>query len=324
MAVRKPVTWFLSPQGRRFSMALITTTGIGLSVTRFLPNTIFIDKYKEFVHYYNESKPVELSKELQERCKKCLDILKMPDVHRKLIQPFSIFGYDLFHAGSTSSKYGAIIGIPVNFTYKSFEDIEKDNIQVNHKKLNLKTDIGKKLGEALIIPEKVQEFAICREILMVQNNKVIYESAYPFMCIFFVYNLSQYINKKLNLYAAPPPIRVTLYTIVGTFGLGMYFLLKDMTETFYETQVDKKLCELGDDYVESGVIYYKKLLQRNQALRELMGNDGPKKYTAMGNENYGIRQPRLALIHRKQFFESKLKESGKGEVLENLNSEAFA
>lgn len=235
-------------------------------------------------------------------------------------------------AGSVNSKFGVAVGIPVNFTYKSFEDIEKDGIQVkkltqcsffysfyiwvltlrlfqvNQKKVDWSTEAGKKLANALLLPEKVQQFAICREIMMTQNNKFLYESAYPFACLFLVYNVSQYINSKFNLYAGPVSMRLSLYSIVGLFGLGTYFLLKDMTEVHYETTVDKKLCELGPDFVESGAIFYEKILQRNQALRELMGKEGESKYSKLGNENFFLRQPRIALIHRKQFFEDKLKE----------------
>lgn len=188
---------------------------------------------------------------------------------------------------------------------------------MNHKKVDWESETGKKLADALILPEKVQRFAISREILMTQNYKVILESIYPFTCVFFVYNLSQYLNKRLNLYAAPSALRGTLYTIVGLFGAGTYFLLKDMTEVHYETEVDKKLCDLGPDYIESGVIFYDKILKRNQALRELMGSEGESKYSKMGNENFFIRQPRLALVHRKQYFEHRLKEVT-GEKKEDL------
>lgn len=170
------------------------------------------------------------------------------------------------------------------------------------------SEVGRKLAESLILPEKAKEFAICREILMTQNNKVIFESTYPFISLFFAYSLSQYLNRRLNLYAAPQALRGILYSIIGFFSIGSYFLFKDMTEVHYETQVDKKLCELGPEYIEGGIIFYEKLLQRNQALRELLGNEGQKKYTKLGNENYSLRQPHIALIHRKQFFEQKLKE----------------
>lgn len=109
----------------------------------------------------------------------------------------------------------------------------------------------------------------------------------------------------------PTATRGILYSIVGLFSLGSYFLMKDMTEVYYETKADKKLCELGLDFIESGVIFYDKLLQRNQALRELMGSEGERKYSKLGNENYFLRQPRLAIVHRKQFFEERLKAAQK-------------
>ncbi|KAJ0175565.1 hypothetical protein K1T71_008724 [Dendrolimus kikuchii] len=308
MTTRRPISWFLTENGRRLSYVLVTSTGIGLATARYAPHTFFLNYYKDFVQHYSNGKSVDLPKEVNDRYKKCLDLLNLSEVHRRLIVPFSVFGYDLFHAGSTNSKFGVIVGIPVNFTYKNIDDMKKDNIQVNQKNIDWSSETGIKLADALMLPEKVQEFAICREILMTKNNKIIYESIYPFLCIFFAYNLSQYLNKRLNLYAAPTALRTVLYSIVGVFSLGSYFLLKDMTEVKYETEVDKKLCELGPEYIESGVIFYDKLLKRNQALRELMGREGERKYSKLGNENFGIRQPRLALIHRKQFFDQKLKE----------------
>lgn len=194
-------------------------------------------------------------------------------------------------------------------------------LQVNQKSINWSSEIGIKLADALILPEKVQEFAICREILMTKNNKIIYESMYPFLSIFFAYNLSQYLNKRLNLYAAPTYIRSFMYSIVGLFSLGTYFLFKDMTEVAYETEVDKDLCKLGPEYIESGIIFYDKLLKRNQALRELMGKEGERKYSKLGNENFGLRQPRLALVHRKQYFSQKLKEATQNSDESNDNQE---
>ncbi|XP_026752164.1 transmembrane protein 177 [Galleria mellonella] len=308
MVTKRPMSWFLTDAGRKFSFAFITGTGLALTAAKFTPHTLLLDKYKEFVHNYSNGKPVDLPKDLNEQYQKCLDILKVPEVHRKFVSPFSVFGYDLFHAGSTSSKFGGAVGIPVNFSYKSLNDLENHDIQVNLKKVDWSSPAGKKLADALILSDKVKEFAICREILMTQNKKVFYESAYPFTCVFFMYNMSQFINRRYNLYAAPTIIRATLYSILGVFGLGSYFLMKDVTEVYYETEVDKKLCDLGPEFIENGVIFYDKLLQRNQALRELMGKEGEKKYSKLGNENFGLRQPRLALVHRKQYFEERLRD----------------
>ncbi|KAL4715368.1 hypothetical protein ACJJTC_015139 [Scirpophaga incertulas] len=130
MFSKKPVSWFLTDSGRKFSFAFITGTGIIFTASKFVPHTLLLNKYKEFVHYYRDAKPVELSKELQDRCQSCFDLLSLSDVHRNLISPFSVTGFDLFHAGSTCSKFGVAVGIPVNFTYKTLEDVAKDKILV--------------------------------------------------------------------------------------------------------------------------------------------------------------------------------------------------
>lgn len=37
---------------------------------------------------------------------------------------------NIYFSGSTNSRFGAAVGIPVNFTYKSLEDIKRDEILV--------------------------------------------------------------------------------------------------------------------------------------------------------------------------------------------------
>lgn len=93
----------------------------------------------------------------------------------------------------------------------------------------------------------------------------------------------------------------------------MYCLLTDYTEVSYEASIDQKLCDTDPEFAQAGAIFYDKILKRNQALRELMGNEGERKYSKLGNENFGIRHPRIALVHRKQFFESMMSKTEDGE-----------
>lgn len=52
MASKKPISWFLTDQGRRFTFAVVTSTSLGLTAAKFLPHTFLLNKYKEFVHNY--------------------------------------------------------------------------------------------------------------------------------------------------------------------------------------------------------------------------------------------------------------------------------
>lgn len=52
MTTRKPISWFLTEKGRTFSFAVITGTGLACTLARYGPHTFFLEKYKDFVHYY--------------------------------------------------------------------------------------------------------------------------------------------------------------------------------------------------------------------------------------------------------------------------------
>jgi hypothetical protein len=62
------------------------------------------------------------------------------------------------------------------------------------------------------------------------------------------------------------------------------------------------------------VRFYQKLLKKNMACRELTGD--LSEYTAMGNENFMLRQKRLPLTSRKNFFEMKQEFLGKSNASE--------
>lgn len=81
--------------------------------------------------------------------------------------------------------------------------------------------------------------------------------------------------------------------------------MKDFNQVTTDADIDKKLATLGPQFVAAGVTYYDKHLKKNIALRNLIGDNT---YTALGNENYLLRQKSLPLTARKSFFENKWEE----------------
>lgn len=142
-----------------------------------------------------------------------------------------------------------------------------------------------------------------------------------------MYTIGTYLNLRMNLLAGPFSVsysniqtmrtcnkqqifvsfqlRLVMYTILGLFGVGSWSFMKDFNQVSYDTEIDKKLCSLGPQFVEAGASYYGKLLKKNMALRELIGDNT---YTARGNVNYFIRQKSLPLTVHKSYFEEKLQE----------------
>lgn len=122
------------------------------------------------------------------------------------------------------------------------------------------------------------------------------------------YGITNYFNTKFNLYVRPLGIRLVLYTLASVLAAGNYFLLKDTSQQYFEKTIDKELKEKNVIFVEGGRETYGKLMARNVALRELMGNAGKKTYTVLGNEKSLIRQKHVPLSERRLFFEQALKE----------------
>ena len=84
-----------------------------------------------------------------------------------------------------------------------------------------------------------------------------------------------------------------------------------MDDTYYchrDHKVDRKVVQLGREYAEGGLEFYTKLLQRNMALRLLLGEAGSRLYTVYGNNVAKWRRPHAMLTERRDFFVNCLKE----------------
>lgn len=99
-------------------------------------------------------------------------------------------------------------------------------------------------------------------------------------------------------------MRITMYTILGLFGLGTWSFMKDYNQVSCDIEIDKKLASLGRKYITAGIGFYDKQLKKNIALKALANDNS---FTSTGNVNYTLRQKSLPLTVRKSFFECEWK-----------------
>lgn len=71
-----------------------------------------------------------LTPDVFERAKSALADIKLPEKEKQSVKFFTVYGMDLFYAGSTALKGGVIIGIPRHYSYKSKDDVERRDIIV--------------------------------------------------------------------------------------------------------------------------------------------------------------------------------------------------
>lgn len=309
---KRPFSYFTTPFGRKIVFFAAGATTIGLFLGNFLPHTIYLYKYKEFVQCYKDGIVRTVPPAVEARFEKAMDILNVPAYERKVLKPFVVYGFDLFSAGSTKSKFGAIIGIPTNYSYNSVDTINRSEIRFRNEQIKWGSESGQMLEEALVLSEDEQIFGMCRTILQLQTHRVMLNSVFPSVSFLAIYSVGNYLNTKMNLYARGLSLRLVMYAILGLFGLGSWSFMKDYNQVLYDTSIDKQLSALGPEFVDAGRRFYDKLLKKNIALRALIGDDT---YTAKGNENFYLRQKNLPLTIHKAFFEEELRKL-KGEQQE--------
>ncbi|XP_057320342.1 transmembrane protein 177 [Microplitis mediator] len=300
-------SWFLSPNGRKFAKGAAVVVSCGLFSAQFFPHTILLEHYYKLVAMRRLDEPVPLTSHLQKLWNQVLDDLDVSPFHRTILRPFMVFGYEPWHAGSLRSRFGAMIGIPTNFVYDNVSSIDKDAIVVNNEPVEWFRPDAKQLLESLVLSDDAKKYAIGREIIMT-DNKFIYTEAIAVTGIAAAYYASTFkANEILGLLKKPRSLRFFVYSVIGAFYWGLWAMQRDVLTRHFEYVSDKKLSELNENYVKGGLEFYSKTLQRNMALRSLLGDKGNKVYTLKGNESSFFREKHIPNTQRKYFFEDLCK-----------------
>lgn len=158
---------------------------------------------------------------------------------------------------------------------------------MNNKAVPWSSSEGQSLKESLVLSKEAKMFAIAREIASLSTTEPFGMGAYTAAIIGMMYAISSRVNYTQNFYARPRALRLMWYGLVAMFGWAMWIVGKDGSTIYYESEADKAVVKLGGKYARGGLEYYEKLLQRNVALRTIMGSEGEKLYTAYGNDQVG-------------------------------------
>ena len=144
---------------------------------------------------------------------------------------------------------------------------------------------GQKLAESMVLSYKGKAFGISREIQYANTYHLHVIAAMRAICASVAYFTGFALNRKF-----PLKTKLKIWARAGIYGLifcffgGIYVGMADRYYCNRDNAVDKRAARLGPAYAEGGVEYYEKKLERNKALRTLLGSKGCKYYTIFGNE----------------------------------------
>ena len=234
---------------------------------------------------------------------------------------FPVYGFDIIHRGTVQMKTGSIIGIPTNLSYKTESDVDTEKILVRNEPVDWNSGAGKDLRDSLILSPNGKLFGVAREICYVSRNHVAIQGAATGLACFTAYWIGFALN---NLYSLRTRMKMWgRFGLYGVIGISVYYLhlfCMDAILVRRDLKTDKNVSKLGVEYAEGGLEYYEKLLQRNKALRQLMGAAGEKAYTMYGNKMVTLREGGAPITVRRDRMVENLKQYKSREEKEKMAS----
>lgn len=288
-------------QSLRANMQYVAGAGtLGLSALVMYPQFWGLNRYKHMLQMYRDGELEPVDDDSKKLTQKVFDTVLWDPLSEANVQLFTVYGQDIVHRGSTFSRYGGIVGIPVHFRYRTKDDVETDKIILNNKTIDWTSEAGQQLLESLVLSENARQFAIARELFYLRSHHIQIRPLMIGMSMFTAYWMGAAANMTFNLsHRLPVVSRGIVYTFFASIGATLYCLASDNYSWFRDRKADQKAAELGPGYAAGGLEFYSRLLLRNMALRKLMGPEGGKRYTAYGNDIHFWRSPTVPLTARK-------------------------
>jgi len=274
------------PFARRWVTYGAIALSVGGAVAIGLPHTLFLDKYRDHYQMFRKGLPVMVPKELFDQTDETLKTLKLAKRKETGINFFIVNGVDPIHAGSTQAVTGAIIGLPVNMTYKRLVDVDRDSYRLNGNKIDWTSPEAKEFLSTLIYSDRVKRFLIAREVRAVSSHEVFVRCALGPIAVMSYMYITQFYNDKYKLLEKPFFYRSVMYLIAALFSATLTVFLLDFLTNFGETSADEETAQLGREYIEAGIEFYETTLRRNKILRAMLGTEGRMVYDEDGNEIY--------------------------------------
>jgi len=159
------------------------------------------------------------------------------------------------------------------------------------------------LQDSLVLSENAQKFGIARNIALSDTHHVFVHGGMGMFTIALYYFLSYNANNMLYGLYKPRSFRTVVYAGLGTFCYGIWAVSRDLITKLHENYADKRAGTININYAKGGVEFYSKTLQRNMALRSLMGPKGEKTYTLFGNDVEFLRERHVPFTRRKHNLE---------------------
>lgn len=179
--------------------------------------------------YYRLGVPCKVPENIQNRIDKAAELVNIKKYERNFIESFMVSGFDVADLGEflswmqiscwsdarirnilgcLRSKYCGWVGVPVNYTYRRFDDIDKAEILLCLEKIKWSSEPGKLLEKSLVLTEDEQIFSFSKALLEMQSWKMGWNALTPTISLLSVYGITTSLNSRYNLFKAQRAVSV--------------------------------------------------------------------------------------------------------------------
>lgn len=280
--------------------------GLTASSSYLLWHLLGTDVIRDFYSVDKEDKTPEKLKQLIDQVTlDCKDVV----IHYELnvnnnSNPIKWFTSAMpLYGGFAKSSSGCIVGIPPYIKYESQLDIPADQLnltplplfkvkpdneqedvnlddvideklpssdnRLKSHKIDINTEDGRIYINSLLLSDNARRFLIARQIFYTDTHQIVYNNGNLALAFMLPVSISRLIINQFEHIRRSVPYRLNLYMLTGTFSFLLFLMTKDMIQVYYDRESDSRAASLGINYLEGGVEYYTKCLQRNVAIRNV-------------------------------------------------------
>lgn len=105
--------------------------------------------------------------------------------------------------GSIKSIYYGWIGVPLNYFFKSTDEVESSKYPIINKTIDWNSENGKMLKNSLVLTDDEKLFAFRRALYEMNNRKFLWDTVFASGSVIGAYAAGQYCNIKFELFKKP-------------------------------------------------------------------------------------------------------------------------
>jgi len=305
----------------------VTFVYVGTQVPNFFFPRWFVNKFYKLRDENEEDlKTTTTTEQLfnREICESGIEHENLAD-----ILTFVCRGDDPINKGMIASRFTCMIGMPLYFNFESRADVDAVdldrllNLKVSPPYRNLRKRIegifesrigeskadtidwnspaGLAYKESLVLSPLAKRFAMTR--IVHETDRV--HQLYGLCGAFIGTEMATVLYKRFIKDFTPAERRLYRGRVIlaaWTLGFAVWFAACKIRNNFFERSADEAAASYGPDLAEGGLEYYDKMLARNVALRELLGKEGEKRFSAKGVPRFcfanWIQEFNLPFYHR--------------------------